>query len=77
MYLRYLLSSCSFTPLYGRLCTILGRRAACQIALLATALGTLLCGFSRGMIELTAARFVRHSSCLLHARSTDFDGSFR
>lgn len=56
--LRYLLSSCAFTPLYGRLCTILGRRVACQIALTATALGTLLCGISRDMIELAIARFV-------------------
>ncbi|KAF8129548.1 major facilitator superfamily domain-containing protein [Boletus edulis] len=54
----YLLSSCSFTPLYGRLCAILGRRAACQIALTATALGTLLCGISRNMVELSIARFI-------------------
>jgi MFS family permease len=54
----YLLSTCTFTPLYGRLCTILGRRAACQTALLATALGTLLCGISGGMVELTVARFI-------------------
>ncbi|KAF8548902.1 hypothetical protein OG21DRAFT_1364958, partial [Imleria badia] len=49
----YLLSSCAFTPLYGRLCSILGRRVACQIALTATALGTFLCGISKDMIELT------------------------
>lgn len=55
----YLLSTCTFTPLYGRLCTILGRRAACQTALLVTALGTLLCGVSGGMVQLTVARFVR------------------
>ncbi|KAF8551515.1 MFS general substrate transporter [Imleria badia] len=54
----YLLSTCTFTPLYGRLCTILGRRAACQTALLATAIGTLLCGISAGMVELTVARFI-------------------
>jgi hypothetical protein len=64
----YLLSTCTFTPLYGRLCTILGRRAACQTALLATALGTLLCGISGGMVELTVARFVR---TLLFSSDTD------
>ena len=65
----YLLSTCTFTPLYGRLCTILGRRAACQTALLATALGTLLCGISGGMVELTVARFVRTPSLLFgHGR---------
>lgn len=63
--IRYLLSTCTFTPLYGRLCTILGRRAACQTALLATAVGTFLCGISGGMVELTVARFVRMLLSLL------------
>ncbi|KAF8129574.1 vacuolar amino acid permease [Boletus edulis] len=54
----YLLSTCTFTPLYGRLCTILGRRTACQTALLATAIGTLLCGTSASMVQLTVARFI-------------------
>ncbi|KAG9309637.1 vacuolar amino acid permease [Chiua virens] len=54
----YLLSSCTFTPLYGRLCTTIGRRAACQIALCTTVLGTLLCAGSRSMVELTVARFI-------------------
>ncbi|KAG9308781.1 major facilitator superfamily domain-containing protein [Chiua virens] len=58
----YLLSSCTFTPLYGRLCTTIGRRAACQIALCTTVLGTLLCAGSRSMVELTVARFVCRSS---------------
>lgn len=64
----YLLSTCTFTPLYGRLCTILGRRAACQTALLATALGTLLCGISGGMVQLTVARFVRTCTFSIHLR---------
>ncbi|KIJ16260.1 Drug:H+ antiporter-2 family protein [Paxillus involutus ATCC 200175] len=54
----YLLSTCTFTPLYGRLCTILGRRAACQTALLATTLGTFLCATSRGIVDLIVARFL-------------------
>ncbi|KAF8121594.1 vacuolar amino acid permease [Boletus edulis] len=54
----YLLSTCTFTPLYGRLCTILGRRTACQTALLATAIGTFLCGISGSMVQLTVARFI-------------------
>ncbi|KAG9310523.1 major facilitator superfamily domain-containing protein [Chiua virens] len=58
----YLLSSCTFTPLYGRLCTTIGRRAACQIALCTTVLGTFLCAGSRSMVELTVARFVCRSS---------------
>jgi MFS family permease len=28
----YLLSVCAFTPLYGRLCDIIGRRASCLLA---------------------------------------------
>ncbi|KAF9223078.1 MFS general substrate transporter [Gyrodon lividus] len=54
----YLLSTCTFTPLYGRLCTILGRRASCQTALLTTALGAFLCGISGSMVGLTVARFL-------------------
>ncbi|KAG6371194.1 major facilitator superfamily domain-containing protein [Boletus reticuloceps] len=54
----YLFSTCTFTPLYGRLCTILGRRTACHTALLATAIGTLLCGISGNMVQLTVARFI-------------------
>ncbi|KAH0828780.1 vacuolar amino acid permease [Lanmaoa asiatica] len=54
----YLLSTCTFSSLYGRLCTILGRRGACQTALLATTLGAFLCGISGSMVELTVARLI-------------------
>ncbi|KIJ62352.1 hypothetical protein HYDPIDRAFT_176642 [Hydnomerulius pinastri MD-312] len=54
----YMLSTCTFTPLYGRLCNILGRRAACQTALLATLIGTFLCGISVNMVHLAVARFL-------------------
>lgn len=54
----YLLAVCTFTPLYGRLCNIMGRRGANQLAVCIAALGTLLCGFSNNMGMLIAARFL-------------------
>ncbi|KIM52409.1 hypothetical protein SCLCIDRAFT_1223761 [Scleroderma citrinum Foug A] len=54
----YLLAVCTFTPLYGRLCDVLGRRRANQLAVGATALGTIACAFSRDMKMLVAARFL-------------------
>ncbi|KAH8992189.1 vacuolar amino acid permease [Lactarius akahatsu] len=53
----YLLSTCTFTPLYGRLCDVMGRRGANQTAVILLALGTLACGFSNNMSVLIAARF--------------------
>ncbi|KAH9017661.1 MFS general substrate transporter [Lactarius hengduanensis] len=53
----YLLSICTFTPLYGRLCDVMGRRGANQIAVILLALGTLACGLSNNMSVLIAARF--------------------
>lgn len=55
----YLLSTCTFTPLYGRLCNLMGRRGANQIAVILLAIGTLACGLSTDMSVLIAARFVR------------------
>ncbi|KAF9238263.1 major facilitator superfamily domain-containing protein [Melanogaster broomeanus] len=54
----YILSACTFTPLYGRLCTVVGRGVACQTALLAMATGTFLSSISGGMVHLTIARFL-------------------
>lgn len=54
----YLLAVCTFTPLYGRLCNIMGRRGANQLAVCIAALGTLLCGFSTSMELLVVARFL-------------------
>ncbi|KIJ06515.1 hypothetical protein PAXINDRAFT_164671 [Paxillus involutus ATCC 200175] len=54
----YLLAACTFTPLYGRLCNVLGRRGANQTAVIAAALGTIACGFSRNMETLIVARFL-------------------
>ena len=55
---RYLLATSTFTPLYGRLCNVLGRRNANQTAVYFAALGTAACGFSGNMESLIAARFV-------------------
>ncbi|KAF8343830.1 MFS general substrate transporter [Cantharellus anzutake] len=54
----YLLATCSFNPLYGRLCDAMGRRGANQTALVLHALGILGCGLSRNMNTLIAARFL-------------------
>ncbi|KAI0684014.1 vacuolar amino acid permease, partial [Cytidiella melzeri] len=54
----YLLATCTFTPLYGRLCNVMGRRGANQVAVLTAALGTALCGFSTSMEMLVVARFL-------------------
>ncbi|KAF8757976.1 vacuolar amino acid permease [Rhizoctonia solani] len=55
---RFLLATCTFTPLYGRLCNVLGRRGANQTAVLFAAVGTLACGLSNSLEMLIAARFV-------------------
>ena len=55
---RYLLATATFTPLYGRLCNVMGRRGANQLAVVFAALGTAACGFSTSMEMLIAARFV-------------------
>ncbi|KZT18906.1 MFS general substrate transporter [Neolentinus lepideus HHB14362 ss-1] len=54
----YLLATCTFTPLYGRLCNVLGRRGANQMAVFLAGLGTLACGLSRNMEMLIVARFL-------------------
>ncbi|KAF7307903.1 Vacuolar amino acid permease [Mycena kentingensis (nom. inval.)] len=54
----YLLATCTFTPLYGRLCNVMGRRGAYSIAIFFAGAGTLGCGLSRNMESLIAARFL-------------------
>ncbi|KIK92448.1 hypothetical protein PAXRUDRAFT_792966 [Paxillus rubicundulus Ve08.2h10] len=54
----YLLAICTFTPLYGRLSDVMGRRYANQLAVSVAAIGTLLCGCSRSMNMLIFARFL-------------------
>lgn len=48
----------TFTPLYGRLCDIIGRRAANGLALSLFTLGTVLCAFAPTLKWLILARFV-------------------
>lgn len=55
----YLLSTATFTPIYGRLCDILGRRGAALLALSLFTIGTILCGSSTTMNQLIIARLVR------------------
>ncbi|KAF8913341.1 MFS general substrate transporter [Mucidula mucida] len=54
----FLLATCTFTPLYGRLSNVMGRRGAFMTALLFNSLGTLACGLSTSMEGLILARFV-------------------
>jgi MFS family permease len=54
----YLLSVCCFTPLYGRLADILGRKGAMLLALSLFGSGTLLCGIAPSMNVLIAARAI-------------------
>ena len=54
----YLLSVCCFTPLYGRLSDILGRKGAMLLALSLFGSGTLLCGIAPSMDILIAARAI-------------------
>ncbi|KAH9999404.1 major facilitator superfamily domain-containing protein [Russula vinacea] len=54
----YLLSVCCFTPLYGRLSDILGRRGAMLLGLTLFGTGTISCGLAPSMEVLIAARAV-------------------
>ncbi|KAJ6509153.1 vacuolar amino acid permease [Mycena vitilis] len=54
----YLLATCTFTPLYGRLCNVMGRRGANHTAILFAAVGTIGCGLSTSMESLILARFI-------------------
>ncbi|KAL5508354.1 hypothetical protein ACEPAH_5973 [Sanghuangporus vaninii] len=54
----YLLSVCCFTPLYGRLADILGRKGAMLLALSLFGSGTIFCGLAPSMEALIAARAV-------------------
>ncbi|KAF8514722.1 vacuolar amino acid permease [Hysterangium stoloniferum] len=54
----YLLATCTFTPLYGRLSDAMGRRGANQTAVFFAGLGTLCCGLSNSLGMLNVARFL-------------------
>jgi MFS family permease len=53
-----MLSVCSFTPIYGRLCNIIGRQASMQLALAIFTTGTVLCAIAPNMWFLIFARVV-------------------
>ncbi|PVF97617.1 MFS general substrate transporter [Serendipita vermifera] len=54
----FLLATCTFTPLYGRLCTAMGRKGAQHVTLAFAGLGTLACGSAPNINFLIAVRFV-------------------
>ncbi|KAF9246956.1 vacuolar amino acid permease [Melanogaster broomeanus] len=54
----YLLSVCCFTPLYGRLADILGRKGAMLLGLTLFGSGTIACGLAPSMEMLILARAV-------------------
>ncbi|BGP19085.1 hypothetical protein JCM10213v2_007172 [Rhodosporidiobolus nylandii] len=54
----FLLANITFTPLYGRLCSILGRRLANASAIFLFTLGTALCAVAPSMKFLILARFI-------------------
>lgn len=54
----YLLSVCCFTPLYGRLSDIIGRKAAMLLALTLFTIGTLMCGLSTSLDMLIASQAI-------------------
>ncbi|CAD6571805.1 MAG: hypothetical protein TREMPRED_000370 [Tremellales sp. Tagirdzhanova-0007] len=54
----YLLSVCCFTPMYGRVSDMIGRRGALLIALTSFTIGTVLCGVAPSMWFLIAARCI-------------------
>lgn len=54
----YLLSLCCFTPIYGRLSDLLGRRAAHLIGLGFFTLGTAICGAGTSMMGVIVGRCV-------------------
>ncbi|KAF8891099.1 major facilitator superfamily domain-containing protein [Gymnopilus junonius] len=54
----YLLATCTFTPLYGRLSNVMGRNGAHQTAVLFAMLGIVACGLSNSMQMLILSRFI-------------------
>lgn len=55
----YLLSATAVTPLYGKLADIVGRRKTMLTAIAVFIVGSILCGLSRSMLMLIAARFIQ------------------
>jgi len=55
----YLLTSAIFTPIYGKLSDIYGRKITLCTGIIIFLLGSILCGFSHNMYELIAFRAVQ------------------
>jgi EmrB/QacA subfamily drug resistance transporter len=55
----YLLATTVSTPVYGKLGDIIGRKRVFQVAIVIFLVGSVLCGLSRSMGELVAARAVQ------------------
>lgn len=53
-----MMANCCFTPIYGRLCNILGRQTSMLLALFIFTLGTLGCATAPNMSSMIAARAV-------------------
>lgn len=66
----YLLSTATFTPLYGRLADIMGRRGAALLACSLFTVGTAICGLAPSMMSLIIGRLVC-SVLLLDAQTTE------
>ncbi|KAF8801910.1 MFS general substrate transporter [Phlegmacium glaucopus] len=54
----YLLATCTFTPLYGRLSDVMGRSGANRSAVLFATIGIIACGLSNSMQMLIISRFI-------------------
>ncbi|ORX37438.1 transporter [Kockovaella imperatae] len=54
----YLLAVCCVSPIYGRLCNVIGRQASMLIAVVVFAIGNILCAVAPTMNILIAARFI-------------------
>ena len=55
----YLLTSTASTPLYGKVSDLYGRKPVFQFAIVVFLLGSMLCGLSQSMGQLTAFRVVQ------------------
>lgn len=70
----FLLANITFTPLYGRLCDIIGRRAATALSVGLFTAGTAACAFAPTMKWLIVARFIGTFYFTGHRSSQRHDG---
>lgn len=55
----YLLTSAISTPIYGKLCDLYGRKNMLSIGIIIFLIGSSLCGFSNGMVQLIIFRAIQ------------------